>query len=111
MRFTDKVCLVTGAGSGIGRATAQRFASEQGKVVVIDRDDTGGKETVELIKQSGGQALFVHCDVGIEEEIKSCVDTVIAQWKKIDVLVNNAAMMTFKKILDLTSAEWDKVMT
>src|SRR5207245_1588960 len=111
MRFTDKVCLVTGAGSGIGRATAQRFASEGGKVVVIDRDDKGGKETVELIEKAGGKALFIRCDVGNEHEIKACVLSIIDKWKKVDVLVNNAAMMTFKKIVDLTSVEWDKVMT
>jgi glucose 1-dehydrogenase len=110
MRFTDKVCLVTGAGSGIGRAAAVRFASEGGKVVVIDRSEAGGNETVMLIKQKQGEAIFSKCDVGIEEEIKSAVQLALDTWGKIDVVVNNAAMMTFKKILDLTSDEWDTVM-
>jgi glucose 1-dehydrogenase len=110
MRFTGKVCLVTGAGSGIGRATAERFASEGGQVVVIDRDEKGGQETVDIITQNNGTAIFSKCDVGIEAEIKASVDLALSTWKKIDVLVNNAAMMTFKKIVDLTSQEWDMVM-
>ncbi|GAC1423987.1 MAG: glucose 1-dehydrogenase [Flavisolibacter sp.] len=111
MRFTDKVCLVTGAGSGIGRATALRFASEQGRVLVIDRDESAGLETVALIKLNGGEAVFSQCDVGIENQITESVQLAIKTWGKIDVLVNNAAMMTFKKIVDLTSLEWDMVMT
>ena len=67
MRFTNKVCLVTGAGSGIGRATAIQFASEEGQVVVIDRDDKSGNETVDLITKASGKAIFSHCDVGIKE--------------------------------------------
>ena len=110
MRFSDKVCLVTGAGSGIGRATAQRFALEGGKVLVIDRNETGGQETVDLIKQSKGEALFSKCDVGVEDQIKNSVQLALDTWGRIDVLVNNAAMMTFKKIIDLTSQEWDMVM-
>ena len=110
MRFTNKVCLVTGAGSGIGRATALRFASEGGQVVIIDRDEKGGQETVDIITKNNGIAIFSKCDVGNEDEIKASVDLAIATWNKIDVLVNNAAMMTFKKIVDLTTEEWDMVM-
>ena len=110
MRFINKVCLVTGAGSGIGRATALRFASEGGQVVIIDRDEKGGQETVDIITKNNGIAIFSKCDVGNEDEIKASVDLAIATWNKIDVLVNNAAMMTFKKIVDLTTEEWDMVM-
>lgn len=110
MRFTDKVCIVTGAGSGIGRATAIRLASEEGKVTVVDRNEDGGNETVNLITQQKGTAIFVKCDVGIEDDIKQAVDKTIEKWSKVDVLVNNAAMMTFKKIVDLSADEWDMVM-
>jgi glucose 1-dehydrogenase len=109
--FKEKVCLVTGAGSGIGRATAIRFAAEGGKVVVIDRSEAGGNETVDLIKKQQGEAIFSKCDVGIEAEIVASVKLALDTWGRIDVLVNNAAMMTFKKIVDLTTEEWDKVMT
>jgi glucose 1-dehydrogenase len=111
MRFDNKVCLVTGAGSGIGRATAIRMAAEGGNVLVIDRNDEGGNETVEMIKAAKGIAIFSHCDVGKQEEIKASVDLAVSMWKKIDVLVNNAAMMTFTRIVDLDPADWDKVMT
>jgi glucose 1-dehydrogenase len=110
MRFTDKVCLVTGAGSGIGRATAERFGAEGGKVVIIDRNEQGGKETVDRINQNKGEAIFSKCDVSNEDEIKAAIQLAIDTWKRIDVVVNNAAMMTFKKLVDLTSEEWDRVM-
>jgi NAD(P)-dependent dehydrogenase (short-subunit alcohol dehydrogenase family) len=110
MRFKNKVCLVTGAGSGIGRASIIRFASEGGKAVVVDRDEKAGEETVRLIKQQGGEAIFARADVGNENEIISAVQASIDAWGKVDVLVNNAAMMTYKKIVDLSSAEWDMVM-
>lgn len=109
-RFINKVCLITGSGSGIGRASALQFAAEGGLVMVLDRDEAGGAETVELIKQHNGVAIFCKCDVGIEDEIKNAVTLAMGTWNKIDVLVNNAAMMTFKKIVDLTSNEWDMVM-
>jgi glucose 1-dehydrogenase len=109
-RFRGKVCLVTGAGSGIGRATAIRFAQEAGKVVVIDRDEKGGNETVQQIRDMKGEAIFAKADVSNENEIIASVQAALKQWNRIDVMVNNAAMMTFKKIVDLTSEEWDRVM-
>ncbi|RYY60839.1 MAG: SDR family oxidoreductase [Chitinophagaceae bacterium] len=110
MRFQDKVCLITGAGSGIGRAAAQQMAREGGRVLVIDRDETGGNETVRLITADGGLAGFARCDVGAETEVRAAVQTALDTWGRIDVLVNNAAMMTFKKLVDLSVEEWDTVL-
>jgi glucose 1-dehydrogenase len=110
MRFGNKVCLITGAGSGIGRATALRFAAEGGKVTIVDRDEPSGNETANLAKQRGGDAIFARADVGREDEIIAAVQQTIDRWGKVDILVNNAAMMTYKKIVDLSAAEWDMVM-
>ena len=110
MRFTGKTCLVTGAGSGIGRATALQFGKEEAQVVVIDRDEKSGINTRDTIVAAGGKAIFCNCDVGNESDIIRTVDTTLKQWQKIDVLVNNAAMMTFKKIVDLSYEEWEMVM-
>jgi len=110
MRFTNKVCIVTGSGSGIGRAAAQRLASEGGLVAVVDRNENEGNETVKIITGQSGTAIFIKCDVGVEDEIKQAVDKTTDKWGRIDVLINNASMMTFKKIVDLSSEEWDMVM-
>ena len=109
-RFHNKVCIVTGAGSGIGRATAMQLAQEGGWVVVADIDEQGGTETLQQIEAQKGKALFMKCNVGSKEDIKGVVDKTVEAWSKIDVLVNNAAMMTFKKIVDLPVEEWEKLM-
>src|SRR4051812_26376838 len=87
MRFSNKVCIVTGAGSGIGRATAQRLAAEGGNVVVADRDEKGGNETVDLITKQNGSAIFIKCDVGDEAAIRATVEGTLAKWGKIDVVI------------------------
>ncbi len=110
MRFTDKICIVTGGGSGIGRAACQRFAAEGGKVTVADLNEAHGNETVDLIMKAGGEAIFAKTNVGESAEVRAAIDATVAKWGRIDVIVNDAAMMTFSPLLDLPEDDWDKVM-
>jgi glucose 1-dehydrogenase len=110
MRFSDKVCLVTGAGSGIGKAVATQFAREGGKVTVVDINEEHGKRTVDEIESAKGEALFARCNVGNSAEIQSAIKSTLDRWRKIDVVVNDAAMMTFKPIVDLREEDWDTVL-
>ncbi len=110
MRFTDKVCIVTGGGSGIGKAACKQFSHEGGKVLVVDINDQHGNQTVQEIVQAKGEAVFAKCDIGDPNEIKAAIKTAVDKWKKIDVVVNDAAMMTFKPILDLPDEDFDRVL-
>lgn len=109
MRFTDKVCLVTGGGSGIGRAACQRFASEGGKVVVVDVDPQHGQETADLIAAASGEAIFAAANVGDSAQVQAAIKAGVDKWGKLDVIVNDAAMMTFTPIIDLAEADWERV--
>lgn len=110
MRFQDKVCIVTGGGSGIGRSTCERFATEGGRVVVVDLNEEHGTQTVEGIQSKGGQALFAKCDVSNSAQVQAAVKMATDRWGRIDVLVNNAAMMTFQPVVELGEEAWDKVL-
>lgn len=110
MRFKDKVCLVTGGTSGIGRSACLRFAAEGGIVIVVGRNDDEGAETVGLIEKDKGTAIYIKADIGFPEQIKNCIDRVIEKYRRLDVIVNNAAMMTFEKVVDLEIEEWDQLM-
>lgn len=109
MKFQNKICIVTGGASGIGKAICQRFAKEGAKVVIIDIQDTGQQAADELTAQ-GTAAMFIKTDISVYSQVEAAVNKVVQQWKQVDVLVNNAAIMTFKPILELSEAEWDKVM-
>ncbi|MDI3519448.1 MAG: hypothetical protein PWQ34_1595 [Caldanaerobacter sp.] len=92
MNFKDKVVIVTGGGQGIGRCIAQTFASKGAKVVIAEIDDEAGLENEEYIRKNGGEALFVHTDVALEEDVKNMVNKTIETYGKIDILINNAGI-------------------
>jgi len=110
MRLADKVAIITGAGSGIGRATAMLFAQEGAKVVVVDYAPEGGQETVEMIRRNGGEAIFVETDVSKAAAVEKMVQTAIDTYGKIDILFNNAAVTIPASVVDATEAVWDKTM-
>ena len=110
MRFDGKVCIVSGGGSGIGKATCKRMAAEGGSVLVVDLDPKSGAATVQEISDAKGQSAFAQCDVGNAAQVKAAVDLAVQKWGKIDVVVNDAAMMTFSAVVDLPEADWDKVL-
>lgn len=90
MRLKDKVALVTGAGSGFGEGIARRFAVEGAKVVVNDINAAGGQRVSELIRQDGGQAMFVAADVAKRADVKTMVASAVEGYGRLDILVNNA---------------------
>ena len=101
---------MTGGGSGIGRAACERFAAEGAKVAIVDINDANGADTVEAIAKDGGEAFYIRCDIGDAEAVQAAVQQTVDKWQKIDVIVNDAAMMTFKPIVDLDENDWDTVM-
>jgi len=110
MRFSNKVCVVTGGGSGIGRATCAQFAAEGGSVLVIDLNPEHGNQTAAAITTKGGQAAFAKCDVSDSAEVQAAIKSAVDKWGKIDVLVNNVAMMTFQRVTELSERDWDRVL-
>jgi len=110
MRFTDKVCVVTGGGSGIGRAACVRFAAEGGKVCVVDLNEAHGNETVQAITQAGGESIFAKTNVADSPAVQAAIKVILEKWGKVDVVVNDAAMMTFSPLVDTLEEDWERVM-
>src|SRR5262245_53571126 len=88
----DKICVVTGSGGGIGRATAIEMARRGARVVVTDVNDDAGAETVDLVKAEGAEATYIHCDVRSADEIQALMDHAVSTFGGIDVLHNNAGV-------------------
>lgn len=111
MRFSDKVVLVTGAASGIGLATARRFAAEGAHVVLADRDAAALPAASARVREQGqGQTMEAVCDVGAEHDVIAAVEAALARFGRLDVVVNNAGLMIFKPMEALSAADWMGVL-
>lgn len=111
MRVKDKVVIITGGGSGIGRETALLFAKEGAKVVVADMNKVNGEEVVARIRSLlGRDAIFAGLDVSNREQAKRVVKDVIAAYGRIDVLINNAGIVQDAFLSKMTEEQWDKVI-
>lgn len=109
-RFTGKVVLVTGAGSGIGRAAAERLAAEGGSVFCVDLNLDSATETVGLIAAAGGTALAHRCDVSDEAQVQACVDACVAEFGSLSVLVHMAGLLKFEWTHEMSLAAWQQVI-
>ncbi|TAN43971.1 MAG: 3-oxoacyl-ACP reductase FabG [Candidatus Methanoperedens sp.] len=109
MRLENKVTVITGAGSGIGKETALLFAKEGAKVVVTDVNEKAGEETVVEIKKNG-EGFFVKLDVSNREQAKQMVKITLEKYGRIDVLINNAGIVQDAFLSKMTEEQWDRVI-
>ncbi|WAH37480.1 beta-ketoacyl-ACP reductase [Alicyclobacillus dauci] len=109
-RLADRVAIVTGAGRGIGAATAKRLAKDGAKVGVFDIKEEFTTETVAAIRNAGGEAIGLGCDVSVAEDVEHAFARVISQFGKLDILVNNAGLLRDNLLFKMSESDWDTVM-
>ncbi|RAI93720.1 NAD(P)-dependent dehydrogenase (short-subunit alcohol dehydrogenase family) [Paenibacillus pabuli] len=110
MRLQDKVAVVTGAGSGMGKAIATLYAQEGAKVVVSDINEASAQTVAEEIKANGGEATFVVANVAKEEDIQNLIDTTVNTYGTVDILVNNAGIMdSMEPAGDIVDDKWERI--
>lgn len=107
MRLKNKISLITGAGSGIGRATALKFANAGSTVIVSDRDLEAAEKTQHLIEQSGGHSRAIALDITQEEQVEKAIAMIVEQFGQLHILHNNAGVSILKPITETTEADWD----
>ncbi|BCM92015.1 cyclopentanol dehydrogenase [Abditibacteriota bacterium] len=110
MRFKSSIALVTGAGSGIGRATTLQLAREGARVAVVDIDREAGQQTLELLHKEGGEGVFLLADVAQSADVQGAINRVMELWGRLDILVNNAGTMRFAPVVQLSEDDWDRVI-
>jgi NAD(P)-dependent dehydrogenase (short-subunit alcohol dehydrogenase family) len=110
MRLKDKVAVITGGGTGIGRATALLFAREGARVVVADYNEETGQQTVDDIKARNGEAIFVRADVSRETDVQNMIAAAVSAYKKVDILFSNAGIGEVCPAADLTVEAWDRTI-
>ena len=104
----EKVALVTGGGSGIGRATALLFAQNGARVLVADINEAGGQETVDAIRRQSSEAEFVRTDIGKMAEVSEMVDRCFARFNRLDVILSNAAAHVSGSAIEISEEDWDR---
>ncbi|HEY4662267.1 MAG TPA: SDR family oxidoreductase [Candidatus Humimicrobiaceae bacterium] len=110
MRLNNKVAIITGAGSGIGAATAVIFAKEGARVVIADIEKNKGMDTANLIKSNNGEAIFVQVDLTAADSIKKMVISTIETYDRLDILVNNAGIYLQANAVDTSENDWNRIM-
>lgn len=111
MKLSNKVAIITGAGSGIGRASAILFSQEGARICVADIDKEGGQQTVDLIRRKGSDAIFVHADITKASDAERMVKVTLDQYGKLDILFNNAGIgMPFTPIEQIEESLWHRIM-
>jgi NAD(P)-dependent dehydrogenase (short-subunit alcohol dehydrogenase family) len=109
-RFTDKVALITGAGRGIGRAMALRFAQEGAQIVAADIEPVLAQSTVTAVQELGRPCLGLQVDVTQQSDIQRLMGETMERFKRIDVLCNNAGVLRFQEMFEISEADWDFVL-
>jgi NAD(P)-dependent dehydrogenase (short-subunit alcohol dehydrogenase family) len=111
-RLSGKVAIVTGASAGIGRATARALACEGARVVVADISEAGGQETVDLITENGGSAIFVRTDVSNSDDVKAMVQRTVEEFGGVDLAFNNAGIEGVQgAAADFADPDWNRVLS
>jgi NAD(P)-dependent dehydrogenase (short-subunit alcohol dehydrogenase family) len=110
MKLSGKVAIVTGSTAGIGKGIALLFAKEGAKITVVGRNKERGEKTVEEIKALGSDAFFIQADVGSEIDMQMIVEKTVEKFGKLDIMVNNAAIIHNARLLELTVEDWDRVI-
>ncbi|ULG74553.1 glucose 1-dehydrogenase [Macrococcus brunensis] len=112
MKLENKVAVVTGAASGMGKSIAELYAKEGAKVLVADYNIEGAEQVVRTIQESGGEATAFKVDVSSKEQVEQMIDQVISEFGKLDILVNNAGIMDkFEPVADVTDESWEKIFS
>jgi NAD(P)-dependent dehydrogenase (short-subunit alcohol dehydrogenase family) len=110
MRLRDKVCIVTGAASGIGRGIAEVFAEQGASVIAVDRDKAGNESVADGLCSRGGRSCAITCDVSDEQQVRAMAKQAVDRYSRIDVLVNNAGVNFVKPFHQMSVGEWDHVI-
>jgi len=110
MRLKDKVAIVTGSASGIGRSIALAFAREGAVVMGADVNTDGGEQTAKDIEKAGGKSGFIETDVAESEQVKALVEKTVERFGKLDIMVNNAGIEVFRRLADTEEEIWDRLI-